>query len=1021
MNISLKEKNRKKLQNLLRDLFQFDHADLNFGIYRIMNEKREEVERFIEEDLLDTVEEALSRFQVEDREELESRIDEIREQLGPNVFDESGDIKEQFQEIPLAREYKDIQKKLNQLDVAEETEAQVFNDLWLFFSRYYNEGDFLTERRYSSREAKYAVPYNGEEVYLHWANRDQYYVKTTEHFTDYSFSVGGFNVEFRLEEAEVPQDNVKGNNRYFVLHQDHDISWNDEERLLSIPFAYRPITEEEDKHYLGVYNAGKSKNDLRKKLDRSVLCEALVKKILEDLEYQELVSSLAVVPEGKSNSVLGGHLNHYTAKNTMDYFIHKDLDGFLSRELDVFLKTEVMELGDVVKDESGEVSRRVLTRMRVVREIAGDIIDFLAQIENFQKRLFEKRKFIVQTDYCLTLDKVPEELYSEILENPAQIEEWENLYSIDDWEEDHFWRGEFNEEFLENHPYIMIDTAFFDSDFKYRLLETFENLDDAINGVLVHGENFQALNLLKNKYKSQIKCVYIDPPYNTDREDFLYKDSYRHSSWISMIDDRMKATFPMLKQTGVFFSSIDENELPHLIKLMDLQFGRINFEAIAAWRRRHNQPNDPTKMIAKVAEFVLVYAKDSKKLKNTSSFYTIPLTDERQKAYSNPDDDPRGDWDSKPWKSGEGQSGTVYKITTPAGVEYEEEWLGSRETYEELLENNLIYFPRNGKGLPRKKYFLKDRMKEGQPAHNFWYHEHYGSNQEATSELTDFFKSINVDINRLHPKPVKLIKRCIRLSTGKDEYVLDFFAGSGTTGQATIKRNLEDEGARKYILIEMGDYFDTILKPRIQKVAFTNNWKNGVPQDRDGMSHMFKYHRIEAYEDALNNIKIKKPEGEQLELLREFDDYMLHYMLDFETRDSPTLLAQEKFETPFDYTLKIHRGHETPEDATVDLVETFNYLIGMKVEKVERYTRQDRIYVISRGNVRTERGFDKVVVIWRDTEALDIEKEAEWVNNEILDEIADRVYVNGFENDIRNAEPIELAFRKLMEAEVHGS
>jgi adenine-specific DNA-methyltransferase len=181
------------------------------------------------------------------------------------------------------------------------------------------------------------------------------------------------------------------------------------------------------------------------------------------------------------------------------------------------------------------------------------------------------------------------------------------------------------------------------------------------------------------------------------------------------------------------------------------------------------------------------------------------------------------------------------------------------------------------------------------------------------------------------------------------------------------------------------------------------------------MSHMVKYHRIESYEDALNNIRVRQPEGGQLELLRQFDDYMLHYMLDFETRDSPSLLAQEAFEKPFDYTLRIQQGHESPEDITVDLVETFHYLIGMHVRRLEQYEHQGRPYVVSRGEVRTERGIEHVVTIWRDTEGLDLEQEADWVNEDVLTHLVDRVYVNGYENFIRDAEPTEIMFRQRME------
>ncbi|TKJ29071.1 MAG: hypothetical protein CEE40_09875, partial [Chloroflexi bacterium B3_Chlor] len=172
--------NRRKLQSLLRQLFQFDSADLDFGIYRIMNEKRHEVERFIENDLLDAVDEGLAHFRTEERVQLERQVEEKRAQIADEALDETGAVREEFAAWPVCVDYAALREQLQGLEIAEETEAHVFNDLYTFFRRYYDNGDFLTERRYSSKEAKFSVPYNGEEVLLHWANRDQYYVKTTE-------------------------------------------------------------------------------------------------------------------------------------------------------------------------------------------------------------------------------------------------------------------------------------------------------------------------------------------------------------------------------------------------------------------------------------------------------------------------------------------------------------------------------------------------------------------------------------------------------------------------------------------------------------------------------------------------------------------------------------------------------------------------------------------------------------------------------------------------------------------------
>jgi adenine-specific DNA-methyltransferase len=249
---------------------------------------------------------------------------------------------------------------------------------------------------------------------------------------------------------------------------------------------------------------------------------------------------------------------------------------------------------------------------------------------------------------------------------------------------------------------------------------------------------------------------------------------------------------------------------------------------------------------------------------------------------------------------------------------------------------------------------------------------------------------------------------------------VDYFSGSGTTAHAIMNLNRADGGHRRYIMVEIADYFETALKPRIQKIAFSSAWKDGLPQGRDGQSHMFKYQRIESYEDALNNIRVEHPGAPQQALLYEkADDYMLSYMLDFETRGSPTLLSHGAFDKPFAYTLKIEHGRQTPQDTIVDLVETFHYLIGMHVRRFEQHEHQNRRYVVTRGEVRTDHGVETVVTLWRDTENLDLEKEADWVGEQLVNEPVDRVYVNG-PSFIDKAEPLEITFRQLMEAPVNA-
>ncbi len=318
---------------------------------------------------------------------------------------------------------------------------------------------------------------------------------------------------------------------------------------------------------------------------------------------------------------------------------------------------------------------------------------------------------------------------------------------------------------------------------------------------LLEGDNLHSLLLLKKTHFAKIDVIYIDPPYNRGKDDFVYnddyiasEDGYFHSKWISFMYERLKIAYELLAPHGTIFISIDDNELANLKLICDELFCQKpgNFLGLIHWRRRSNQPNDKTKLIGLVGEHILAYTKDIDALKKVG-IGKVGITGK----FSNPDDDPRGPWASKPWKTGSAQSGTRYIITTPTGRTYNETWMGSEETFKELLADGRILFPNNGDGSPRKKYYKSERIEEGQCATNWWNWEDFGSNNNATDELKLWFDGVCPFDN---PKPVELISAIIKLGCVKDDaIVLDFFAGSGTTAEAVHKAN-EDGGHRTFIL-----------------------------------------------------------------------------------------------------------------------------------------------------------------------------------------------------------------------------
>ena len=362
-----------------------------------------------------------------------------------------------------------------------------------------------------------------------------------------------------------------------------------------------------------------------------------------------------------------------------------------------------------------------------------------------------------------------------------------------------------------------------------------ESVDfDNTENLYIEGDNLEVLKLLQETYLGKIKMIYIDPPYNTGN-DFVYSDVFSqnaadymensgqynedgnqmvqntesngrfHTDWLNMMYPRLKIAKDLLTKDGIIFISIDDNEVENLKKICNEIFGEWNFEGHIHWRRRHNQPNDKTKMIGKVAEHILSYAKDSVYYKK-AGVGKIPLTAK----FSNPDNDPKGPWASKPWKTGSDQNGSRYTIVSPAGDIFDEEWMGEEKTFKCYLQEGRIYFPNDGKGLPRKKYYEFERIEEGQCATNWWPHEQFGDNQGANDLLTSLFGVKNVFSN---PKPIELMEGLLRISNTKnDDLVLDFFSGSASMAHAVLSLNAENHQYRHFIMVQLQDDLDEALK-----------------------------------------------------------------------------------------------------------------------------------------------------------------------------------------------------------------
>jgi len=917
----------EKLKALLKELFQLDQPDLDFGLYRIMHAKSAEVTQFLDEDLLPQVKDALAKYKTADKAEVEKELAKVVAGIEAAGMDPEQSPKVVELRARIANEAVDIGA----------LESEVYDHLFGFFRRYYSDGDFLSKRVY--KPGVYAIPYEGEEVKLHWANADQYYIKTSEYLRDYAFRLqpddekNPMRVHFRLvDAAEGEHGNVKaarGKDRRFRLAEDEPVALEDGE--LVVRFTYQP--------------------DPAKQKDLNAAAEASLMEVA-DPALAQWIRKLGAKhrrADGteSENTRLRVHLDRYTARNTFDYFIHKDLGGFLRLELNFYIKNEVMHLDDI-ENESIPRVEQYLSKIKIIRSIAGKIIEFLAQLEDFQKKLWLKKKFVTETSWCIRVGCIPEEFYPDIAANEAQCEEWVRLCSIDEIEGDLTTPGfskQIQPEFLNGHPTLMVDTRNFGSGFTDLLVEAMGELDEQSDGVLFQSENFQALATLSERYRRATAVIFADPPYNTGVDGFPYKDTYQHSSWLSMIEDRLARARGLLSPVGLLFLTIDYVEVSRLRLLCDALFGQDNFLADIAWEKRYTRSNN-AKRFYSLKDTVLCY-----RVSEALDIVREARSDKSKNNYSNPDKDPRGPWISSSYvnpATKEQRPNLVYPIHHPfrnEGIEHPTHaWKYDPGTHKQHVEDERLYWGIDGKyEFPRLKSFLSEAA-EGMVPIDVWHYKLTGTTDDGGNIVKALFGSAVFD----NPKPPSLVERALSLSPEANDslLVLDHFAGSGTTGHAVINLNREDGGCRKFVLVEMGDYFDTVVLPRLKKVTFTPEWKDGkpkrlaTPEEAERSPRIMKVVRLESYEDALNNLEPRRtetqaqlllaPEAQGPEGLKE--QFILRYLLDVETRGSQSLLNVQAFADPTGYTLNVkHPGSDESREVNVDLLETFNWLIGLTV------------------------------------------------------------------------------------------
>lgn len=364
---------------------------------------------------------------------------------------------------------------------------------------------------------------------------------------------------------------------------------------------------------------------------------------------------------------------------------------------------------------------------------------------------------------------------------------------------------------------------------------------------LLEGDNLHSLKLLEKTHEGRINVIYIDPPYNRGGNDFIYNDKivdksdgYKHSKWISFMERRLTLAWKILSKTGCIFISIDDFENATLRLLCDEIFGETNFLCTIAWQKRYSREN--REAIGDAHEYILVYVKDKEWFKKNR--HMVDVTDSIQKAYKNPNNDPNGRWRGVPMTAQGWRPNQMYPITDPKGnVHYPPEgrcWSTIESEYKKLLAMGRIYFGKNNDSQPSIIRYLSEV--EGATPWTWWPCNEVGHTDEAKKELFNIIGKTNIFDT---PKPSRLIRQILKIASQKDDIILDFFAGSGTTGQAVMELNREDGGNRKFILCTNNEnnICNNITYPRI-KTTITGIRPDGSEYS-DGIPANLKYYRTD--------------------------------------------------------------------------------------------------------------------------------------------------------------------------------
>lgn len=699
----------------------------------------------------------------------------------------------------------------------EKLNHSIYTKLYNFFSSYLNETG--TPFFYDTPMHKniYAKVYtNSKDTSLFYKTQNLYYVKSDTLYHDAEITSQDFKYTFIFDTSHfIPNaDNAK-NKAIFKFAIEENIRiyvLNDKESLKELPNVFKQNSSDLSDEFI------KSLKD--KKIQ------------LQEEEIKKILSS-------------------YKRQNEIDFFIHKNARAFLQEQFNLWLCNYVL-------DDITQWRQEKIEELNTLKKVAFKIIDFIADFEDELKAIWCKPKFAKNVEYVFSLDVIynhardSEQILKSISKDAGfkeQIKEWQELKLVDEY-------FEIKNISDEKYKFLPLDTKHFSKAIKYKILSTFKDIESILNGELIKADNFQALNTLLPKYQNKVDLIYIDPPYNAPASEIIYKNNFKDSTWLAMMANRLDLAKGFLSERGILSCAIDENEQENLGLLLSDIFYEYEKTCVSV---EHNPkgiqgdnfsysnefayfliPDDAeiqNEIIEMQYKELMKTGKESERYTAKNCFYPIYVKDSKIIGFGNVCKE-----DFHPQKKIINNKGIleIYPIDSNGN---ERKWRYSRESVENVKEN-------------LKVFFTKDSItiKLGKTEKSFktmWYGAKYSATEYGSKILKDILPNNNFD----YPKSIHTVKDSIYLASKEDSTILDFFGGSGTTAHAVLELNREGSN-RKFVLVEMGEHFYNVIIPRIKKVAFSSEWKNGELKNAkqvNPISIAFRYYELESYEESLAN------------------------------------------------------------------------------------------------------------------------------------------------------------------------